>query len=291
MVAASIPPSNRLLRSRSRAHSSSSESLDVICVICGCFFGHHYSFSGYGPLVTEPTPLIDIRNVIKEYGALRPLRIRELIVRPSEIVSVSGLDARAAEMLITLVTGASLPDTGEVQLLGRSTAEIGDSAAWLQSLDGIGMLSGRVVLLESYSIRQNIALSLTLDVDPLEMAVQERADALGREAGIDAGLFDTPIGRLGADVQMRVRLARALALQPTLLLAEHPSANVPSTAVGALASDLSRIARSRAVGLLAITADPVFARALGGDSLALDPATGAWRSKGLWQKVSNVIRR
>ncbi|MCA1586419.1 MAG: hypothetical protein LC791_17155 [Acidobacteria bacterium] len=241
--------------------------------------------------MNERAPLVEIRGLVKEYRALRPLRIQELIVRPAEIVSIAGLDAQAAEMLITLVTGASLPDAGEIRLFGRSTAEIGDSATWLRALDGVGMLSARVVLLEACSVRQNIALSLTLEIDPISAAVRERVDALARDAGLQSGQLDTPVGAVGPEDQMRVRLARALALAPSLLLAEHPSASLPPEMVAAVASDVARLARARGQGVLAISADPLFARSLGGTRLALDPATGAWRPQGMWSKVTGALSR
>lgn len=237
-------------------------------------------------------PLVEIRGLVKEYRALRPLRIQELRVHASDIVSVAGLDAPAAEMLVTLVTGASLPDAGEVRLFGQSTADIGDSAAWLESLDGIGVLSARVVLLDAFSVRQNIALSLTLEVDPIAGPVRARVDALAQEAGLRSAELDEPAGRLDAERQMRIRLARALALEPALLLGEHPSATVPSTAAAAaLAADVASIARARRLGVLAITADPVFARALGGTALALDPATGDWRPQSLWSKLTGALSK
>lgn len=236
-------------------------------------------------------PLVDIRGVVKEYGALRPLRLQALTVRLSEIVSVDGLDAPAAEMLVTLVTGASLPDQGEVRLFGRGTADMGDTDTWLQSLDGIGMLSARVVLLEPYSIRQNIALSLTLAVDPIDGAVAADVDRLALEAGIEPARLDDKVAGIGADLQMRVRLARALALHPRLILAEHPSATISREGAASLAADLARVAQARKMGVLAVTADPVFARALGGTRLALDPATGAWKPPSLWDRVAGAIRR
>lgn len=236
-------------------------------------------------------PLVEIRQLVKEYGALRPLRIQTLVVGPGEIVSVAGLDAQAAEILVTLVTGASLPDEGQIRLFGRATSNLDDSTVWLQSLDGIGMLSGRVVLLEPYSVCQNIALSLTLAVDPIDPGVRADVDRLAIEAGIDRATFDAPVAGIGADLQMRVRLARALALHPRLMLAEHPSATVSREAVHALGADVARIAQVRKMGVLAVTADPVLARALGGTRLTLDPATGGWKSQSLWSRVGDAIRR
>lgn len=240
--------------------------------------------------MTDQTTLLDIRGLQKDYRSLRPLRIQQLTLRKSDVVAISGLDLHAAEMLVTLITGASLPDEGAVTLFGQRTAEIEDSEAWLQSLDGVGMISERVVLLEPFTVRQNIALSLTLDVDPIAADVLEQVDRLADEAGLAPADRDQPVAGLGPERQMRVRLARALALGPRLLLAEHPSARLSRDGVEPFASDLARIARARELGLLAITADAAFARALGGEHFTLEPATGAWKPQGLWARVKSSWR-
>ena len=91
---------------------------------------------------------------------------------------------------------------------------------------------------------QNIALSLTLDVDPIDPRVIPQAGALARDVGIAANLFDVPVGKAAPDVKMRVHLARALALGPKLLIAEHPSAALPRESVAGFGADLGRVARA-----------------------------------------------
>ena len=109
-------------------------------------------------------PLLDISGLIKDYQGLRPLRIARLTVRPADVLSIGGLDAAAAERFVHLITGATLPDAGEVTVFGQNTRAITDSEAWLNTLDGIGMISPRGILIESFSVLQNIAMSLTLEV-------------------------------------------------------------------------------------------------------------------------------
>jgi ABC-type lipoprotein export system ATPase subunit len=229
--------------------------------------------------------LLEISGLHKDYQGLRPLRIARLTVQPGDVLSINGLDAMAAETFVHLVTGATLPDSGDVTLFGRSTRTITDSDAWLKSLDGIGMISSRGILIEAFSVLQNIAMSLTLDVDPIDPRVLPLAGSLAREAGIDADAFDLPAGHVAADVRMRVHVARAVALGPKILLAEHPSAALPRESVPAFGSDLARLANGRGLALLAITADDALARAIGGRRLELVPATGEWRAPGLLKRL------
>lgn len=222
--------------------------------------------------------LLEISELSKDYHALRPLRIKAFSVQPGDVVSISGIDLLGAETFVHLVTGATLPDTGDVRLFGRSTREISDGDAWLKSLDGIGMITARGILVEPFAVLQNIALSLTLDVDPIDARVVPQAAGLAREVGIDEKLFDVPTGRVPPDVQMRVHFARALALGPKMLIAEHPSASLPRETVSGFGADLGRVAKARGLALVALTADDSLAKAIGGSRMELVPASGELRA-------------
>ena len=126
------------------------------------------------------TPVLQITGVEKRYQSLRPLRIQELTIAAAERVAVSGFDAGAAEVLVNLVTGASLPDRGEVRVLGHRTADIVGGDEWLASLDRFGIVSPRGVLLEAATIEQNLAMPLTLEIDPVPPDVAARVVDLAR---------------------------------------------------------------------------------------------------------------
>jgi ABC-type sulfate/molybdate transport systems ATPase subunit len=92
-----------------------------------------------------------------------------------------------------------------------------------------------------------------------------------------------PLTALSASARLRVRLGRALALDPRVLLAEHPNASLPAQAVSAFAADLTRIVSGRQLASLVITADPVFARAVTDEVLTLQPATGELKRAARWR--------
>lgn len=229
-------------------------------------------------------PLVDIQGLIKNYGALRPLRMRSLTVHTADRVALMGLDQQAAEMFVTLITGAALPDEGSVHLFGQHTREIPDGDRWLALLDRLGILSDRAVLVEQYSIAQNIGMPFTLELEPIAADVRPRVDALAAEVGLGRDVLEAPVGRAAPQVRARVRLARAVALEPSLVLAEHPSASLPRDEVAAFARDLARVARDRHIGLIAISADEVFVRALAGTTLIVEPATGNVRAQKFWER-------
>jgi predicted ABC-type transport system involved in lysophospholipase L1 biosynthesis ATPase subunit len=230
-------------------------------------------------------PLLEVQGLVKDYQALRPLRIQSLSLAQGDVIAVKGLDALAAQTFVNLVTGASLPDSGEISVLGQNTRNIADSDAWLHSLDSIGMVTSRGVVIEMFTVLQNIALSYTLEVDPIDPAVLPQAAALAADVGIPAEVFQVAAGGTTPDTRMRIHLARALALGPRFLIAEHPSANLPRDTVAAFGADLARLARSRGLALLALTADDDLAKAMGGQRLDLVAATGELKALGLFKKL------
>lgn len=230
--------------------------------------------------------LVDIQALVKSYGALRPVRIASLTVRRGDLVVLTGLDQPAAEMLVTLITGAALPDDGSVRLFGQTTGEIPGGDEWLALLDRVGILSDRAVLVEQYSVAQNIAMPYSLDLEPIPSDLLPRVIDLLHEVGLDDTVLDRPVGAAAPHVRARVRLARAVALEPSLLLAEHPSASLPREDVTAFAKDLARVARGRQIGLIAISADKAFVRACEATPLIVEAATGRVRKQTFWERLS-----
>ncbi|MGE0359534.1 MAG: ATP-binding cassette domain-containing protein [Vicinamibacterales bacterium] len=230
-------------------------------------------------------PLVEFAGVEKAYQALRPLRLASLTVSRGEIVAVSGIDALGAEVLVNLMTAAVRPDAGAVRLFGTATDAIDDYDAWLGMLDGLGLVTERAVLLGQCTVAQNLALPLTLEIEPIRADVVPVVTALADEVGIAVAHRETRVHDAPAGVVQRVRLARALALNPRLLVAEHPSAPLPREEVAPFARDLAAIAARRGLGVLAVSADREFVRALGGTALTLDAATGTLTRPGLLARL------
>jgi ABC-type lipoprotein export system ATPase subunit len=221
-----------------------------------------------------PAPVLDITGVSKTYGGLRPLRLRRLEVGAGEQVALSGFDQPTAELFVNLVTGATLPDEGTVTIFGRTTAAITDSTDWLATVEQFGIVSERAVLLEQLSASQNIAMSLTLDIEPVPPEIDRKVRELAADAGVPADTLDKPIHGTTVATRHRIRIARALAGEPKVLLVEHPIAGIDAAEVAAFAADLARAARTREVAVIVLAGGVETARPFARRVLVLNPATG-----------------
>jgi ABC-type transporter Mla maintaining outer membrane lipid asymmetry ATPase subunit MlaF len=239
--------------------------------------------------------VVECTDVSKDFHGLRPLRIQQLTVEAGEHVAILGLDGQMAEVFVNLVTGAIVPDRGEVKVFGRLTTAIEDSTDWLATIDRFGIVSERAVLLDGLSTIQNLAMPFTLELEPPPDRIRAQAIELAREVGLGEGAWAHPVAELEPLDRARVRLGRALALGPGVLLLEHASAGLPLAAAASLASEIRTVAARRGAAVIAATADAQFAAAVAARVLVLEPGTGrlkeqnrSWRFLSSWFQGSDV---
>ncbi len=220
-------------------------------------------------------PVLEIDSVIKPFGGLRPLRLQQLVVQPGERVGLAGVDQTMAEVFVNLVTGATLPEHGEIRLSGRATSDIADSADWLATVDRFGIVSERVVLLDQFTLAQNIAMSLTLDLEPLSANVRDEVDRFGGDVGLTSDDLNQKAGDVGAAQRLRTRLARAIVTGPSTLLVEHPAVNLTPQEMTSVSGDVARVSKARGLAVIVLSATPDLGRAFVERMLILNAATGA----------------
>lgn len=229
-------------------------------------------------------PLVELRGVVKEYRGLRPLRVSRLDLHEGQSLALLGFDQVTAEVLVDLVTGATIPDSGDVIVFGQPTSAIQDDRAWLTLLDSFGLLSERAVLVEQFTAEQNLILPYTLDLGDVSDELRVQVRQLAEEIGLSRAELTAPVGGLSDSARLRIRLGRALALRPRVLLAEHPNASLSAHETASFAADLSRIVAGRRLASVVMTADSSFARAVAEEVLTLQPATGDLKRTSGWRR-------
>jgi ABC-type lipoprotein export system ATPase subunit len=135
------------------------------------------------------------------------------------------------------------------------------------------------VLLDQLTAEQNLAIPFTLAVESMSEDVRRDVRTLADEVGLPSSHLLRPIVELPASSVMRLRLGRALALNPKLLLAEHPNAPLTSSEAAAFAADVTRIRTARGLASVVLTADRRFAESIATDVLTLQPATGELKAE------------
>ncbi len=232
-------------------------------------------------------PVVTIRNVSKDYRGLRPLRIASLDLAAGQTLALIGFDQAMAEVLVKLIMGASLPDAGDVVVFGEPTSAIQDGDAWLKGLERFALLSDRALVVDQLTAEQTIAMPITFVIDEPTGDVRRTVRRLADEVGLETAALAERVGSLTPAALVRVRLARALAPEPRLLLAEHPTASLSADDTPAFAADFSRVVQARGLSTIVLTADRVFGSAMTRDVLTLQPATGVLAAPPAWRRWLN----
>ena len=176
-----------------------------------------------------------------------------------------------AEVFVNLVTGASLPDAGSVRVFGQS--DVGDRGQHR-------VVGGRRPIRHRERSRRHarradaccrISRCRSRSTSSRRRTSRARAPPRWRaKSGLAEAEWDTPVGTLDGAARACVRLARALALDPAVLLLEHPTATVDRQDVPALGRRVRSVADRRGAAVVVLTADQAFAESLGGRLVTLD---------------------
>jgi ABC-type lipoprotein export system ATPase subunit len=228
--------------------------------------------------------LVEVRDAVKDYRGLRPLRLQQFDLHEGQSVSLVGFDQAMAEVLVNLITGAILPDSGTITIFGQPTHAIGNAESWVAVLDQFGLISDRAVTLDQLTVEQNLAMPLSLRIETMPEDVRQRVTEIGDEVGLSMPELASRVHTLDSLGRQRLRLGRALALNPRVLLAEHPNAPLSEADTLTFANLFRAVVTARAIASIVVTADRRFAAAISEQVLTLQPATGALKASSAWQR-------
>ncbi len=191
---------------------------------------------------------IELRSVSKvhpvEGGGFAALRDVDLAIGRGEFVAVVGKSGSGKSTLLNLVAGIDRPSGGEILVGETRVDELGESrlAAWRGS--HVGVVFQFFQLLPTLTVLENVVLPMDLCGTHPRREARVRALALLDEVGIAAQAKKLPSSLSGGE-QQRAAIARALANDPPLLVADEPTGNLDSRTA---ADVLSLLARTSAAG-------------------------------------------
>jgi simple sugar transport system ATP-binding protein len=186
-------------------------------------------------------PVLEVRAIVKRYGALVANDHIDLQLYPGEILALLGENGAGKSTLMNVLYGLTSPDEGEILLDGRVVHF--DSPR--QAIDGgIGMVHQHFMLVPPLSVAENLMLGAEstigpgiLDIQKVRRRVRELSTNYGLPVDPDALVRDLPVG-----IQQRVEILKALYRQARVLILDEPTAVLTPQE----ANDLFRVMRALA---------------------------------------------
>jgi lipoprotein-releasing system ATP-binding protein len=203
----------------------------------------------------EPA-VLEARSLVRRYvgGDGRPIEVLagvDLTVRRGEMVAIVGVSGAGKSTLLHLLGGLDRPDAGEVRIAGRPTTGLPDAELTELRNRSIGFVFQFHHLLRDFTAVENVEMPLRIAGWP-EGRGRERAAGLLAQVGLSARLHHRP-GALSGGEQQRVAVARALAAEPAVLLADEPTGNLDWHHAEALHEMFGGLARDHGLGLVVVT--------------------------------------
>ncbi|MGH7458081.1 MAG: ABC transporter ATP-binding protein [Longimicrobiaceae bacterium] len=177
----------------------------------------------------------------------------ELEVGKGESVAITGESGTGKSTLLHLLGGLDLPSAGEVELAGHALAGLdGDALARLRG-EWVGFVFQFHHLLREFNALENVAMPRLIAGEP-RAGAEERARQLLDAVGLSHRLGHRP-AQLSGGEQQRVAVARALANQPAVLLADEPSGNLDTGTSERLHDLLFEVSAAYASATVIVTHD------------------------------------
>ncbi|MBA3809332.1 MAG: ABC transporter ATP-binding protein [Solirubrobacterales bacterium] len=200
--------------------------------------------------------MLETRDLVKHYRVgletVRAVESVSLSIDAGQFVALYGPSGSGKSTLLDLVAGFQAPDSGQVIIDGRDIATFSERehAEYLRNV--VGIIGDLSELMPAASARENAALKL-LRGDPRHAT--RLVEPLLEELGLGARM-DQPVNKLSMGERQRVMIARALATQPRLVLADEPTGNLDTRRSREILDQLRVLCRSRDMAVLLATHDP-----------------------------------
>ena len=209
---------------------------------------------------TSPAPnVIETEDLWRVYkvGALEVPALRgiNLQIEAGSYVALKGRSGSGKTTLLNCLGGLDQPTSGDVQVLGHSIARMSDDELTRWRREQVGFVFQSFGLIPTLSAYENVELMLRIKgTSPVES--NRRALACLELVGLDKWLHHRPYEMSGGQ-QQRLAIARALANQPRLILADEPTGELDSTTAREVLTLFREIVKTENVTLLMVTHNPL----------------------------------
>ena len=201
---------------------------------------------------------VELKDVTKTYQtdglAVPALRGLDLSIKPDEFLAIAGPSGSGKTTLLNVMGGLDRADSGQIRVAGHDLQALSNGQLARLRLQHIGFVFQAYNLIPVLTARENAEFTLLLQGVP-EPQRRARIERLFTEVGL-TGLEERRPTQLSGGQQQRVAVARAMATQPALILADEPTANLDSSTASALLDVMAQLNHTHGTTFIFSTHDP-----------------------------------
>jgi ABC-type lipoprotein export system ATPase subunit len=209
--------------------------------------------------VTPPSAsaLLEAKALTREFdeGQVKALRGVDLTIKEGEFIAIVGPSGCGKSTLLQLLGALDRPTSGTLLYRGQSLPDLPNPAAY--RAQEVGFIFQAFHLLPTFTAVENVQIPM-FETDRSASERRERAVELLKLVGLEPRLDHFP-SKLSGGERQRVAIARSLANEPSLLLADEPTGNLDSENAHAILDLIIRLQQEQGRTMVLVTHDPTIA--------------------------------
>ena len=208
-------------------------------------------------------PVLSLQAIRKSYNAGTPTEVEvlhgiDLELGKSEFCALMGPSGSGKSTLLNVMGLLDHPTSGRLFLDGREATGLDDRALTRLRGHSIGFVFQYHHLIPAFTALENVLMPMLVDRGRPDAAMRLRADELLESVGL-ARWRDHMANNMSGGQQQRVAVARALAMDPPLLLADEPTGNLDTKSAQGVFDLMREVSRARGTTVLVVTHNHAFA--------------------------------
>ena len=216
----------------------------------------------YSTMTNSPSSVLELKGIRKSFnvGEANETEILhgiDLTLMEGEFCAVVGPSGSGKSTLLNTVGLLDRPSSGSMKICGEETSLLSDQGLTYLRGHKIGFVFQYHYLLSAFSAIENVMMPMFADAGFVNTAMYERAAFLLESVGLTPWL-DAPATHLSGGQQQRVAVARALVMQPALILADEPTGNLDTKSADSVFGLLQSVCKEQGTTVLFVTHNPLF---------------------------------
>ncbi|MFT4277462.1 MAG: ABC transporter ATP-binding protein [Rhodopseudomonas sp.] len=201
--------------------------------------------------------VLTLDGIRKSYNVGTPVETEvlhgiDLTMQRGDFLALMGPSGSGKSTLLNIIGLLDRPSGGRLLINGEDAGQLGDSALTHLRGHAIGFVFQYHYLISAFTARENVMMPMLVDRGHPDAAMEQRADELLDRVGLSKWRNNSASNMSGGQ-QQRVAVARALAMDPALVLADEPTGNLDTKSADDVFELMRQINRERGTTFLLVT--------------------------------------